>query len=169
MTSDKEQQFLKLINLHRGIIHKISRMYMVTRQDQEDLSQEIIIQLWKSYESFRSDSHFSTWMYRVALNTAITFVKRDKRSIFSSGLNSGTEMVSDMDYDASEGKIELFYKAVQSLSHIEKAIIFLYLEGQSHKEIAEKMGISEGNARVKLTRTKDKLQTIIKEQPHESR
>ena len=137
---------------------------MDTREDQEDLSQEIIIQLWNSYESFRSDSQFSTWMYKVALNTAITFLKRAQRNNVVTELDESSSMIADAAPPATERQLQIFYQAVHTLNNIEKALIFLYLEGQSHREIGEKLGISEGNARVKLARTKDKLQTIIKQQ-----
>ncbi|WP_437918662.1 RNA polymerase sigma factor [Sphingobacterium sp. LRF_L2] len=75
----KEKQFLKLITSHKGILHKVGRIYMDTISDREDLHQEIIIQLWKSYESFKGDSEFSSWMYRVAVNTAISYYKKEKR------------------------------------------------------------------------------------------
>jgi RNA polymerase sigma factor (sigma-70 family) len=105
MALNKEEQFLDYINTHRSIIHKISRMYMDTRENQEDLSQEIIIQLWKSYESFRNDSQFSTWMYRVALNTAITFFKKEQRNKVFSALD-GNEVMPDTDYMEREEKLE---------------------------------------------------------------
>lgn len=163
MVSNKEEQFLDLINKHRGIIHKISRMYMDTREDREDLSQEIIIQLWKSYDSFRYESQFSSWMYRVALNTAMTFFRKEKRNHVFRSLDHTNEAEADSENIAQEERIDQFYQAVHALNNIEKALIFLYLEGQSHREIAEKLGISEGNARVKLTRTKEKIQTRIKQ------
>jgi RNA polymerase sigma-70 factor (ECF subfamily) len=164
MALNKEEQFLESINKHKGIIHKISRMYMDTAENREDLSQEIILQLWKSYQSFRNDSQFSTWMYRVAVNTAITFFKKEQRNKAFSVLDERNEVIPDADHIAKEEKLQSFYKAVHSLNNIEKALIFLYLEGQSHREIGDKLGISEVNARVKLSRTKDKLQAIIKQQ-----
>lgn len=137
---------------------------MDSTEDREDLIQEIIAQLWKSYGQFRNESQFSTWMYKVSINTAITFFKKSKRRPDYLPIDEKTEAVSDSDKSDKNDKLDKFYKAVQSLNSIEKALIFLYLENQSHKQIAERLGISEVNARVRLNRTKEKLQQIIKQQ-----
>ncbi len=137
---------------------------MDSAEDREDLIQEIIAQLWKSYGNFRNESQFSTWMYKVSINTAITFFKKRKRKPDYLLIDEKTEAVMDSDKSDDNDKLAAFYKAVQSLNSIEKALIFLYLENQSHKQIAERLGISEVNARVKLNRTKEKLQQIIKQQ-----
>ena len=163
----QEQLFLTLIEQHKGIIYKVSRMYADDPEDEKDLSQEIILQLWKSYGSFKTQSAFSTWMYRVALNVAITFLKKGARKIDSPGLHHGIEMEDVNTAAQKENQFTSFYKAVRELSQIEKALIFLFLEGQSHKDIGYNLGISEGNARVKLSRTKEKLQQIIKKNGYE--
>ena len=137
---------------------------MDNHDDQQDLFQEIVCQLWKSYDSFRNESQFSTWMYRVAVNTAIVFLKKEKRKVDKYEI--GSENIKDDEGDShiKESQIDHFYKAVQKLEKIDKAIIFYQLEGFSHKEIGENLGISEGNARVKLNRAKEKLKEIIKNQ-----
>jgi len=137
---------------------------MDSYDDQQDLFQEIICQLWKSYDSFRNESQFSTWMYRVAVNTAIVFLKKEKRKVDKYDIASDNIKEDEGDSQIKESQIEHFYKAVQKLEKIDKAIIFYQLEGFSHKEIGEKLGISEGNARVKLNRAKEKLKEIIKNQ-----
>ncbi len=137
---------------------------MDTHDDQQDLFQEIICQLWKSYDSFRNESQFSTWMYRVAVNTAIVFLKKEKRKLDKYEIASENVKEEEGDSQIKENQIEHFYKAVQKLEKIDKAIIFYQLEGFSHKEIGENLGISEGNARVKLNRAKEKLKEIIKNQ-----
>lgn len=137
---------------------------MDTYDDQQDLFQEIICQLWKSYDSFRNESQFSTWMYRVAVNTAIVFLKKEKRKVDKYDIASDNIKEDEGDSQIKESQIEHFYKAVQKLEKIDKAIIFYQLEGFSHKEIGENLGISEGNARVKLNRAKEKLKEIIKNQ-----
>ncbi|WP_155092972.1 RNA polymerase sigma factor [Myroides albus] len=144
-------------------------MYMDNSEDQADLYQEILLQLWKSYDKFQGKSLFSTWMYRVALNTAITYFKKDRK------LSTNKQMLSDDQYSVLdvevdkvvESQINYLYKAIHLLNDIEKALIFLYLEGFSHYDISVNLGISEGNARVKLNRTKSKLQEIIKRQGYE--
>lgn len=137
---------------------------MNNQDDQQDLFQEIVCQLWKSYESFRNESQFSTWMYRVAVNTAIVFLKKEKRKVDKYEIASENIRDDEGDSHIKESQIDHFYKAVQKLGKIDKAIIFYQLEGFSHKEIGNNLGISEGNARVKLNRAKEKLKEIIKNQ-----
>ncbi|MFH6934272.1 RNA polymerase sigma factor [Flavobacterium sp. FlaQc-30] len=161
---EKEQEFLNRIESHKGILYKVSKMYMDNHDDQQDLFQEIICQLWKSYDSFRNESQFSTWMYRVAVNTAIVFLKKEKRKVDRYEIASENIKEDEGDSHIKESQIDHFYKAVQKLEKIDKAIIFYQLEGFSHKEIGENLGISEGNARVKLNRAKEKLKEIIKNQ-----
>lgn len=161
---EKEQEFLNRIECHKGILHKVSKMYMDNSDDQQDLFQEIVCQLWKSYDSFRNKSQFSTWMYRVAVNTAIVFLKKEKRKVDKYEIASENIKEDESDAHIKESQLDHFYKAVQKLEKIDKAIIFYQLEGFSHKEIGEYLGISEGNARVKLNRAKEKLKEIIKNQ-----
>lgn len=160
----KEQEFLSRIEKHKGILYKVSKMYMDNIDDQEDLFQEIVCQLWKAYDSFKGESQFSTWMYRVGINTAIVFLKKEKRKVDKYELPSTNIREEENDSGVKEKQIEHFYKAVQKLEKIDKAIIFYQLEGFSHKEIGENLGISEGNARVKLNRAKEKLKELIKNQ-----
>lgn len=162
-----EQDFLKQIELHKAILYKLSKLYMDNEVDREDLFQEMVFQLWRSYPSFQGKSLFSTWMYRVALNTSLVYVKKDKCRPKVEELTDRLDAVEYSDHQQKEEQLAYFYTAVKSLNEIEKALIFLFLEGQSHREIAMQLGISEGNARVKLNRTKDKLQDIIKKQGYE--
>ncbi|WP_434059780.1 RNA polymerase sigma factor [Myroides odoratimimus] len=146
-------------------------MYMDNQEDQNDLYQEIVLQLWKSYTRFQGQSQFSTWMYRVALNTAITYFKKAKQvvgrnEVFDEKMKSMQSSEVDMDI---ESQVHYLYKAIYLLNDVEKALVFLYLEGFSHQDIGRNLGISEGNARVKLNRTKSKLQEIIKDQGYEFR
>lgn len=161
---EKEQAFLRRMNEHKGILFKVSKMYMDQPDDQEDLFQEIVLQLWKAYDSFKGDSQFSTWMYRVAINTAIVYFKKEKRKPIQQAFT--TEHIADQpsNTEEQESQINHFYRAVQQLDKIDKAIIFYQLEGYSHREIGQNLGISEGNARVKLNRAKEKLKQIIKKQ-----
>ncbi|WP_337967755.1 RNA polymerase sigma factor [uncultured Flavobacterium sp.] len=161
---EREQEFLNRIEKHKGILYKVSKMYMDNHDDQQDLFQEIVCQLWKSYDSFRNESQFSTWMYRVAVNTAIVFLRKEKRKVDKYEIASENIKDDEGDSHIKESQIDHFYKAVQKLEKIDKAIIFYQLEGFSHKEIGDNLGISEGNARVKLNRAKEKLKEIIKNQ-----
>ena len=129
-----------MIREHEGIIYKISRVYFDQEEDQKDLYQEIVYQLWKSYDSFDDRSKWSTWMYRVALNTAISFLKRDKsklKKVSSEGLDNFKMEPFD---PVMEERIEWLYKSIQELSVVEKGIILLYLEGKRHEEIASITG-----------------------------
>ncbi|GLB52939.1 DNA-directed RNA polymerase sigma-70 factor [Neptunitalea chrysea] len=164
MAKISETEFLAKINEHKGILYKVSKIYMDTEEDQSDLFQEIVLQLWKSYGSFRGESKFSTWMYRVAINTSILYLKKEKRKVATSQLTNEEVKEPNENTDEKELQLAHFYKAVQQLNKIDKAIIFYQLEGFSHKETGESLGISEGNARVKLKRVKDKLKELIKEQ-----
>ncbi len=159
---NKQREFLKLIEQHKGILNKVSKMYMQHHDDQNDLMQEIILQLWHSYDRFKGNSQFSTWMYRVALNTALTYFKKEKRKSNQFTFLDNVDQAIENESEDKEVQLKLFYRAVYELNKVEKALIFLFLEGQSHRDIAFNLGISEGNARVKLNRTKEKIQTLIK-------
>lgn len=162
-----ETKFLEHIDQNKGILVKLSRMYMDRLHDQQDLYQEMVFQLWKSYHSFKHQSKFSTWMYQVALNTAIAYFKKEKKLLPTESLESRHDIGEEpADYRKDE-QLALFYKAVLELNPVEKALIFLFLEGHSHREIASHLGISEGNARVKLNRTKEKIQQIIEKYRYE--
>lgn len=161
MTS-QEQEFIRTIEKHKGIIFKISKMYMSEKDDQDDLFQEITYQLWKAYSSFRGESEFSTWLYRIALNTAIIFLKTNKRRSFIANEDVSNYVITQEDYDYSkEERLAKMYRAIQQLNPIDKAFVFYYLEDFSGKQIAEQMGISEGNVRVKMNRAKNKLKDIL--------
>ncbi len=158
-----EKEFLEKIENHKGVIFKISKMYMDNFDDQKDLFQEITFQVWKAYPSFEGRSAFSTWLYRIALNTAIVFLKSEKKRSFIQNGNLDNFKIKSDDYnEEEEQKLKKMYEAINQLNAIDKALIFYYLEDFSGKEIALQLGISEGNARVKLNRAKDKLKEFIK-------
>lgn len=163
----KEKEFLGLIEQHSGVLYKVSRMYMDTEVDQEDLRQDIIFQLWKSIDKFKGNSQFSSWMYRVAINTSITYFKKDKRRPDKSEINPNLDITDEVETDEKESQLAHFYRAVKTLNKIEKAIILLFIEGYSHNEIAKQLGLSSGNTRVKLNRTKQKIKDLIKKQGYE--
>lgn len=161
--SNNEKDFLEKIEKHKGVIFKISKMYMDQRDDQEDLFQEIVFQAWKSFSNFEGRSEFSTWLYRLALNTAIIFLKSEKRRNFIQNNDSIEHFkISQDDYnDETDRNLKKMYEAIHELNPIEKALIFYYLEDVSGKEMAQQLGITEGNARVKLNRAKDRLKQLI--------
>jgi RNA polymerase sigma factor (sigma-70 family) len=166
--STKEARFLQHMKMHNGILYKICRIYQDNVEDQHDLLQEIMLQLWLSYDSFRGDSQFSSWMYRVAFNTAIVFFKKEKRRqdiLATASYNNLPEELHVV--REQEEQLKILYKAALKLNKVEKALIFLYMEGQSVKEIAIILGITPLNVRVRLNRTKDKIKYIIKTMGYE--
>lgn len=157
-----EQEFLQKMEKHKGIIFKISKMYMDSRDDRDDLFQEITYQVWKAYPNFKGQSEFSTWLYRIALNTAIVFLKTEKKRNWIRQDDFSGYAIAQEEFDSEkEEKLNAIYKAIRQLSPIDKAFIFYYLEDVSGKEIAGQMGISEGNVRVKMNRAKNKLREIL--------
>lgn len=157
-----EKEFLERIEKHKGIIFKISKMYMEDSEDRADLFQEITFQVWKAYPKFRGESEFSTWLYRIALNTAIVFLKSEKKRSFIGNEDFSNYKIVQDEYDLEkEEKLNKMYKAINQLNAIDKAFIFYYLEDFSGKQIADQMGISEGNVRVKMNRAKNKLKEIL--------
>ena len=162
MKSTKEIEFVTQIEKHQNLIHKICRLYSNGDAEHKDLFQEITIQLWKAYPKFRGDSKFSTWMYRVALNTAITLYRKSKRQINTQDFESISFKIKTEDYDDTiEQQLNLMYSAIKKLNDIDKALVFLYLEDKSYREISETLGITEVNARVKMNRAKEKLRKIL--------
>ena len=157
-----EKEFLQIITENQGIIHKVCSIYCDSEEDRRDLFQEILVQLWKSFPSFRSESKFSTWMYRVALNTAITSFKKDKRQPDKSGIPYENLHLADELYDTEkEDQIKMLNKAVSHLTGIEKSIILLFLEDKKYEEIAEITGITQNYVRVKMNRIKKKLKLLM--------
>jgi len=162
VTKELEKKFVNELEKNQSIIHKVCRSYTNNDAAHKDLFQEITIQLWKAYPKFRGDSKFSTWMYRVAFNTAISLYRKSKRSIDTSQIYDNLKELEYHDYDDSKDKqLKLLYNAIYSLNDIEKALALLYLEDKNYKEIASTLGISEVNARVKMNRTKTKLKNIL--------
>jgi RNA polymerase sigma-70 factor (ECF subfamily) len=162
MSENLEQSFVQQLKTNQNIIHKICRLYTNDADAHKDLFQEITIQLWKAFPKFRGDSKFSTWSYRVALNTAITLYRKSSRTVKTVDYESQQYFISQDDYNyEEEERLKLMYQAVHQLNDIEKALVFMYLEDKDYTEIAETLGISEVNARVKMNRIKGKLRKIL--------
>ena len=162
MSEELEHSFIEQLEKHQNIVHKVCRLYTNNQDAHNDLFQEITIQLWKAFPKFRGEAKFSTWMYRVGLNTAITLYRKKKRTIRTEAFDAFEFKIKSEEYDdTEEQQLKLLYQAVHQLNDIEKALVFLYLEDKNYKEISETMGISEVNARVKMNRVKTKLRTIL--------
>jgi RNA polymerase sigma-70 factor (ECF subfamily) len=150
-----EHSFVEHLEKHQNIVHKVCRLYTNNQDAHNDLFQEITIQLWKAFPQFRGDSKFSTWMYRVALNTAITLYRKAQRTVNTQEFDNFQYKIAAEPYDdTEEQQLKLLYDAVHQLNDIEKALVFLYLEDKNYAEISETLGISEVNARVKMNRVK---------------
>ncbi len=157
-----EHKFVTELENNQNIVHKVCSLYTNNSDAHNDLFQEITIQLWKAYPKFRGESKFSTWMYRVALNTAITLYRKSKRQVRTQDYDDFIYKIRSDDYDETqEQQLKLMYNALKQLGDIDKALVFLYLEDKDYGEIAETLGISEVNARVKMNRIKKKLRTIV--------
>ena len=153
-----QEEFLSLVHRHQGILHKISFAYSNNKADREDLQQEMVLQLWKSFPNFREQSSFSTWMYRVALNTAINQTK--KNSILVNTPEPVDPPAEDSGIGELSEKIQLLYQAIYRLGKIDRAIILLWLEEKSYGEIGSIIGITEKNVSVRLVRIKARLAEI---------
>ncbi|MEX6625413.1 RNA polymerase sigma factor [Tenacibaculum pacificus] len=162
MEKELENNFLSDFESNQNVVHKICRLYTTNKDAHNDLFQEITIQLWKNYSKFRGDAKFSTWMYRVALNTAISLYRKSTRTVKTQDITDYTFKIKAEDYDDTEElQLKELYKAIRKLNDIDKALIFLYLEDKPYKEIAVTLGISQVNARVKMNRAKDKLKKVL--------
>ena len=155
-----ETEFLELIHNNQKIIYKICRLYRDSREDQEDLFQEIVYQLWKSYPGFKRESKISSWIYRIALNTAIAIYRKSK--ILIDYYQELPEHIQPSDEKTISENEERLFWALRKLNDSEKAVISLYLEDFNYQEIAEVTGLSESNVGVRLNRIKNKLKEILK-------
>jgi RNA polymerase sigma factor (sigma-70 family) len=151
--------FLQLIEQNKGIIYKVARSYGKNDEDREDLFQEIVIQLWGAFDRYNDQYKLSTWMYRIALNVAISFYRKERKRIASSlPLTEGmSEIAEDAAQEELNANIHLLQQFINQLKELDKALMILYLESKSYKEIAEILGITETNVATKISRIKDQL------------
>jgi len=162
MRGNKKEQFMKTIDEHKKIIYKIVNSYCQNKENRKDLEQEIIIQLWNSFDNYNSDYKYSTWMYRIALNVAISFYRKEKKwSIKKDVYNE--ESIFTIEKDMVEEQTELNYhlkllqEFIHNLNELNKALMLLYLEEKSYAEISEILGITKTNVATKINRIKLKL------------
>jgi RNA polymerase sigma-70 factor (ECF subfamily) len=154
---DKSDIFLSVIQTNKGIIYKIANSYCHQAEDRKDLVQEIIVQLWKSFDNYKEQYKYSTWMYRIALNVAISFYRKEnRRKDISNPLSDGIISLIDTPYEAQED-IRLLQQFIAGLKELDKALMLLYLEEKSYREIAEIIDISETNVATKIGRIKNRL------------
>lgn len=154
--------FPELVRAHEGIIRRIARAYGDTREEREDLAQEICLQLWRSLGSFGGRAKVSTWVYSVALNTAVSVVRRRARRPRTEPLPESLDPPARESEDWS-GEVEMLYAAMRRLGEAERALVLLWLEERSYGEIAEVLGLTVSNVSVRLVRVKEKLKGLVGE------
>lgn len=160
MAIEDEKKFVELINDHQGLIYKVCIMYENDPEVRNDLFQEIVLQLWKSFPTFRGESKISTWMYRIALNTAISGFRKETRKVKTEDLKEMHFNISET-RDDSEENLQKLQWAIRQLSEIDRAMIMMALEEVPYEEIAETIGISQNNVRVRMNRIREKLRKMM--------
>ena len=162
MTDNKQKdEFLDILGKNVGIILKIARAYTLNMADKEDLINDIALELWKSFKRFKGDSKVSTWIYRVALNTSMNYKRKKEKDklFFPDDLNQfqNRELINDPP-DSSNS--DILYQCIDELNQLNKAIILLYLDGNSHDEISEITGISKTNVGTRISRIKEQIKNL---------
>jgi RNA polymerase sigma-70 factor, ECF subfamily len=161
LTNLEEKSFINLINEHQGLIHKVCILYETDREVRNDLFQEIVLQLWKSFHTFRGEAKITTWMYRIALNTAISGLRKQKRTLNTEELGERHFNVTDNYPDNQEENIQKLHRCIRQLSEIERAMIMMALDEVPYEEIAETIGITQNNVRVRMNRIREKLRKLM--------
>ena len=157
----KTADFTQLISKHEGTIFKITAVYTNDRDSQKDLYQEVVLQLWRSYDQFRGDAQRGTWLYRVALNTAISYLRQKKKRAAVINLDAFSTDFTEQRDEAMEDRLRMLYHQIGALDPLDKGLILLYLEDRSYEEMAAITGLSQSNVGTKLSRIKMKLKKRI--------
>lgn len=162
----KEDEFLAVFEANIGIVIKIAKAYTNTTHDREDLTNDIVAELWRSFDTFRGQSAVSTWLYRVALNTSMNYRRKKKRdSLFT--LWNDSKQFENLHWLTEQDdtpETELLYRHIDRLDALDKAIILLYLDRKSHEEIAAITGISKTNVGTRIGRIKEQIKKSIQHQ-----
>ena len=157
-----EKEFIQVLNRHPGILYKVCKIYCPDEEDRKDLFQEIVLQLWKAFPAFRHKANASTWMYRIALNTAISNFRRATRKPQSTPFSRlPFQLPEQPEPDSLPDELPQLYAAIDRLTTIEKALVTLYLDEKSYEEMATILGIGKSNVGVKLSRIRIKLEQIV--------
>lgn len=158
---DQQDKFIDRVYRHQGILYRICSVYTQDTEDWNDLWQEILMQLWKSYPSFGAQSSFSTWMYRVALNTALMHRRQRARRPVTTSAEEHQFPVTENPRPHADEDVQLLYRCIQELPRVDRAIILLKLELKSYQEISEITGFSVKNVSVRIVRIKEKLRQLL--------
>lgn len=157
---EQRQYFQKIIGQHKGILYKVSHAYCPNEDDRQDLIQEMMIQVWQSIPRYNNQFKISTWLYRISLNVAISFYRKNiTRSNKYTMLNEQTAQIPTEEKITEERQLNLLEQFINELKEIDKALMILYLEDKSHAEIAEILGMSISNVGTKIVRIREKLKT----------
>ncbi len=159
----RKKEFTDLLDEHRGKLRKVVLTYGLSRDDQEDLSQEMLVQLWRSFGSYDSSRPFATWMYRVALNVAISHVRRVAKLRRERGEASESQLDPPdlrQEEDGADDRLLILQRLMASLDELDRALLLLHLEDRSYSEIAEVLGLTESNVGTKLNRLRDRLRKM---------
>ncbi len=154
-----QPEFDQILKEYRPLIYKVCHLYARSREDKEDLFQEIVYQLWKSRGTFRGQAKVSTWLYRIALNTAITYI-RGRKPIRYTTITEEIAIETD-DWRERKEREDKLRQAASRLTEVERGLLILYLEQRSYEEMEEIMGLNQNNLRVKINRIKEKLKKWI--------
>lgn len=158
---EAEKPFIDLINNNQGLIHKVCMLYENDHEARNDLFQEIVLQLWRSFHTFRGEAKITTWMYRIALNTAISGLRKRGRTIKTEDISERHFNFSDAQDDLQEENFQKLQWAIRQLSEIERAMIMMALDEIPYDEIAETIGITQNNVRVRMNRIREKLRKLM--------
>lgn len=158
MSPSTEDQFTSMIAQHKGLVYKVANAYCANAEDRKDLVQEILVQLWRAFPAYDPAYKISTWMYRIALNVAISFYRKDhKRRSVSAPLPESIIELEDPHPPAHHAVLQLLQQFINALPALERALMLLYLEERSQAEIADILGLSVSNVGTKVNRIKQKL------------
>lgn len=161
-----DREFTQLLNAHPGLLYKVCRLYAPTEADRQDLFQEIVLQLWRAYPKFRGEAKPGTWLYRVALNTAISNFRTARRQPAEALSEAMLQQLPDLTDSVADERHAQLYAAIAQLPAVEKALITLYLDDFSYAEIGGILGLTASHVGVKLLRTRTRLASLIKNTIH---
>lgn len=156
----QEKEFVEVIQDNEGILYKMTRLYANNKEDQKDLYQDIVYQLWKAFNTFRGDAKLSTWIYRIALNTALLYLKNKKRKGYNTSLD-GIVLINENYDPVLQERLEILYAHIREFGEVDKGIVFLFLEGKKYEEISDITGMSTSNIGTRMARIKEKLNKQI--------
>lgn len=160
----QKRNFIRIVESNQGIIKSLCKAYYSSHEDQKDVFQDIILQLWKSFDTFRGESKISTWIYKVSLNTILNKVRKEKTKISAESISDSELAFSNA---MSDDDKELLHVVLQSLKGLDKAIVILYLEGYKNKEIAQMLNLTPTNVSTRLSRVKAELKDKFQNQHYE--